>query len=105
MVIPDSTALECFIGFTWAQEFIYWDDTANTVPHSFSGETVTFTIEHQNGTTTAATVDISGNSVVCSLTSSQTAAMRAEAAKYTIAMAGAGERDPLGAGRFFIRAL
>lgn len=108
MVLPDSTVLECLIGYPWAQEFLYWDDSPPTVAHDFTGYDVVFRVNHQGGAVTTATVDVTGGSVLVTLTKAQTATFRAETAKYVIYKVNHTDPTdtfPLGAGYFSIKAV
>lgn len=104
-ILPDSTPMECQIGATFAQEFLYWDDLAGNTPHSFTGWTVSCTVEHQNGQVTTVPAALSTNSVLISLKADVTSTFHEETAKYLIKMTS--NSDPtdiyyLGAGPFEI---
>lgn len=105
MAAFDDTALTCEIGFTWAQEFRYWDDVADTEAHDFTGFTLDFVVIHQSGTTTEAEITVTGNVVVAALGAVTTGGFHKESAKYLLTMvsdSNPNDKFPLGAGRFYI---
>lgn len=105
MALPDASTLECQIGYTWTQEFLYFDDAADTVEHDFTGYTLHFKVIHQSGAVTVASVNVTGNAVLASLTNAVTSAFHEETAKYILWMVNdsdATDSSPLGAGNFEI---
>lgn len=105
MALPDASPLECEIGYSWTQEFLYYDDTANTVEHDFSGYTLHFKILHQAGSVTTASVNVTGNAVLCSMLADVTSTFHEETAKYVLWMVNdtdPNDTAPLGAGNFEI---
>lgn len=91
MIQPITQDLTCFIGGSWDQQFIFWDDQGNTVPHSFAGTTPSFVVTYKvNGITqtlTGTATVVSTNNITCSLTSVQTAGLPATRGHYVLSVA------------------
>jgi hypothetical protein len=87
MITPGTASLTIYSGGTFNQEFDFWDDALSTVPHSFSGWTLSMTItwtgpSHPGPVT--CTVTVASNVVTVSLTPSITASMQLGAAHWVL---------------------
>lgn len=87
MLTPATQDLTCYIGGTWDQEFVFWDNVGETEAHDFTGWTLSMKIVMPGSSSSLfPTVNLSGNSLVCSLTELQTTTLIPGTGHYVLSM-------------------